>query len=81
MQDLSSLAQGSLSVSSMSGGNTVSSNEAALTAPGSPPVDRVPGVGEQPDPALTWTAKTVSVYEHGSGYAPQPAMWKDTGNG
>ena len=44
MQDLSHLSDGSLAVSSMSGGNTVSSNVAAMTAPGSPPVDQMPAL-------------------------------------
>jgi hypothetical protein len=79
MQDLSHLAAGSLAVSSMSGGNTVSSNAAALTAPGSTPVD--PPAVLKADPALEFTAKHVSVYEHGGGYAPSPPVWKETTDG
>lgn len=81
MEDLSRLSEGSLAVSSMSGGNTVSTNEAALTAPGSPPVDAMPNQSSQADPTLTLTAKHVSVYEHGTGYAPSAPAWKDTPNG
>jgi hypothetical protein len=79
MQDLSHLAAGSLAVSSMSGGNTTSSNVAAQTAPGSPPVD--PPAKIQGDPALEFTAKPVSVYERGVGYAPSPPVWKETTDG
>ena len=52
MKDLSSLAAGSLTVSSMAAGNMVSSNEHAQTAPGSRPVDPLPDRTDQGDPAL-----------------------------
>jgi len=81
MIDLSHLAQGSLSVSSMSGGNTTSSNAAAMTAPGSAPVDRLPSASQFGDPSLEFTAKPVGVYERGSGYAPSPPAWKETADG
>lgn len=81
MQDLSHMSDGSLAVSSMSGGNTVSSNVAAMTAPGSPPVDQMPAADDQADPALTWTADHRTVLVHGAEYAPSPAVWKDTANG
>ena len=79
--DLSRLAEGSLAVSAMSGGNTVSSNAAAMTAPGSPPVDRMPNQAELADPSLELTAKPVSVLVSGTGYTPAPVTWKETPNG
>jgi hypothetical protein len=81
MQDLSHLAAGSLAVSAMSGGNTVSTNAAALTAPGSPPVDVMPESAAHADPGLTFTAKHRTVLTAGAGYAPSPAVWKETSDG
>ena len=54
MQDLSHLATNSLTVSSMAAGNMVSSNEQAMTAPGSRPVDPLPGREDQggPNPGM-----------------------------
>lgn len=76
VQNLSALAADSLAVSAMSGGNTVSSNAAAMTAPGSPPVDRMPPEDEQPDPALTLTDKPLSVAVSPPAYTPGPVAWK-----
>lgn len=81
MQDLSHLSDGSLAVSSMSGGNTVSSNDAAMTAPGSEPVDPMPNQDSRADPSLTWTHTPVSVLGHGAEYAPWPAVWRETPDG
>jgi hypothetical protein len=81
MEDLSHLAAKALAVSSMSGGNTVSSNEAAMTGPGSPPVDAMPNQKEQADPALTVTAHARTTRTQGGPYAPSAPVWKETPDG
>lgn len=50
MQDLSALAKDSMWVTSQAGGNMVSSNEGAHTAPGSQPVDKLTDRDVQSDP-------------------------------
>ena len=52
MQDLSNLAANSLTVTSQAGGNMMSSNAQAMTAPGSRPVDPLPDRDRQDDPNL-----------------------------
>jgi len=59
----------------------MSSNEQAITAPGSPPADPLPDREHQGDPTVTATAKPRSVLDHGTTYAPAPAVWKETPNG
>lgn len=78
MQDLSHLAAASLAVTSQAAGNMMSSNEQAMTAPGSEPVDPLPDRSKQGDPTLDVTSKPISVLTHESGYAPSPVAWKDT---
>lgn len=51
-QDLSSLAKNSLAPTSQAGGNMVSSNEQAMTAPGSQPVDVLKDRDVQSDPTI-----------------------------
>jgi hypothetical protein len=50
MQDLSNMAADSMWVTSQAGGNMVSSNEGAHTAPGSQPVDKLTDRDVQSDP-------------------------------
>jgi hypothetical protein len=52
VQDLSNLAKDSMWVTSQAGGNMTSSNEKAMTAPGSPPVDPLPDRAKQDDPTV-----------------------------
>ena len=83
MQDLSSLplAKTSLWVSSMSGGNTTSSNENAMSAPGSMPVDPMPNAKDAADPAvgpmqdipLNYPPRPIH-----DGFTPSPVAWKGT---
>jgi hypothetical protein len=83
MQDLSNLplAKTSLWVSSMSGGNTTSSNENAMSAPGSVPVDPMPTAKEAADPAvgpmqdipLNYPPRPIS-----DSFTPSPVTWKGT---
>lgn len=62
MQDLSSLLPGDpvtvLAPVSMAGGNMMSDNQLAMTAPGSPPVDPLPPAKEQADPRITVSNST-----------------------
>ena len=81
MEDLSHLATKSLAVTSQAGGNMMSSNELAQTAPGSQPVDPLPDRAKQGDPTLDVTDKPISVLTHGSGYTPSRPAWKETVNG
>ena len=81
MQDLSSMAKNGPWITSQAGGNMMSSNEQAMTAPGSLPADPLPDRSEQGDPKVTATAKPRSVLTHGTTYAPSPAVWKETPNG
>ena len=85
MQDLSRLAEGALTVSSMAAGNMVSSNEHAMTAPGSRPVDPLPDRMDQGDPALdVGPARPVGKparHPQPGSYSPSSVTWKGTGNG
>jgi hypothetical protein len=78
MQDLSAMAKSGPWVTSQAGGNMMSSNEQAMTGPGSPPADPLPDRNHQGDPAVTLTGKPRAVLEHGSAYSPSPVAWKDT---
>jgi hypothetical protein len=83
MQDLSNLplAKTSLWVSSMSGGNTTSSNANAMSAPGSVPVDPMPNAKDAADP----TVGPMQDVPLGSpprriddSFSPSPVSWKET---
>jgi hypothetical protein len=75
MRDLSHLAADSMWVTSQSAGNMTSSNEQALTAPGSRPVDPLPA--DMGDPKVDVPAvKPPTTPEHGAGYTPSPVTWK-----
>lgn len=52
MEDLSSLAENSLTATSQAGGNMMSSNATAMTAPGSQPVTPLPPTRDQDTPNL-----------------------------
>ena len=80
-QDLSSLAKDSMWPSSMAGGNMTSSNRAAQTAPGSPPVDPMPPAADQGDPTIplgaqmkTGTSGKPQASRQAS-YTPSPVRW------
>ena len=79
MQDLSDLAANGPWVTSQAGGNMMSSNEQAMTAPGSPPADPLPDREHQGDPTVTLTdnPRTVMV-DNGAGFTPSPVAWQDT---
>ena len=83
MQDLSGLplAKTALWVSSMSGGNTTSSNANAMSAPGSVPVDPMPAAKDAADPAVgpMEDVPVGSPPRHiGDSYTPSPVTWKGT---
>jgi hypothetical protein len=77
MQDLSHLAANSMTVTSQAGGNMQSSNEQAMTAPGSDPVDPLPDRTKQGNPTLQVTNKPRSVLTHGVAYSPAAVTWKE----
>lgn len=83
MRDLSNLARNSITVTSQAGGNMTSSNEEAMTAPGSEPVDPLPDREHQSDPALDMGPRR-PVSDDGKpqpqGYAPAARQWKNTEN-
>jgi hypothetical protein len=67
--------------SSQAAGNTTSSSREAMTAPGSPPVDPMPGQAEQSDPTVKLGAQ-MPVATSGkpqasrqSSYTPGPVEW------
>ena len=79
MQDLSNLAAGSLAPTSQAGGNMMSSNAQAMTAPGSEPVDPLPDRDHQGEPTLDVGSKQpvgTAQDRRPTGYAPSPAAWK-----
>lgn len=83
MKDLSNLARDSMTVTSQAGGNMSSSNEQAMTAPGSEPVDPLPDREHQGDPKLDigpeMAVGTDGKRQPGTGYTPAPRQWKTTG--
>jgi len=81
VQDLSALAKNSITVTSQAGGNMQSSNENAMTAPGSRPVDPLPERTDQGDPTLDVADKPRSMLTHGTPYAHAPAVWEEPPNG
>ena len=83
MQDLSDLARNGPWVTSQAGGNMVSSNAEAQTAPGSLPSDTLPDRDHQGDPAVTASDMvplgTPPARITTGGYAPSPSVWKTAG--
>jgi hypothetical protein len=79
MQDLSGEARFGPWATSQAGGNMVSSNEQAMTAPGSQPSDPLPDREHQGDPAVQASA-TLPVGTAPSrlpmAYQPVPVTWK-----
>lgn len=69
---------------SQAGGNMTSSSKMAMTAPGSPPVDPVPGASEQGDPAVRPSNSTrIEPGDDGhpqpkAGYSPGRPAWART---
>jgi hypothetical protein len=93
MQDLSNLLPGdpisALVPTSQEGGNMRATNEQAMTAPGSPPVDVMQPAGEyfHNDPTVSQSnADVITPASDGkpqasgqaSGYSPAPPAWKAT---
>lgn len=79
MQDLSQLAEDSMWVTSQAAGNMTSSNENAMTAPGSRPVDPLPDRATQGDPTVDLPVATPPGEPDGrvhDGYTPSPVSWK-----
>lgn len=59
----------------------MSSNDVAMTAPGSEPVDPLPDRAKQGTPALDIPAATpvgTAAARKPRGYTPSPVSWKDT---
>jgi hypothetical protein len=87
-QDLSNLALKSLAVTSQEGGNMRASNEDAMTAPGSQPVDVMESAGHyfSNDPTIEMTNDTQikpgtdgkPSARSGSGHAPGAPNWGKT---
>lgn len=84
MQDLSHLADGSLTVTSQAGGNMMSGRNKAMSAPGSQPVDPLPPAKEQGDPVLDEPSKQTRPGDDGKprakagDYRPPAPAWKNT---
>ena len=78
MQDLSPLAKNGPWATSQAGGNMTSSNEQAMTAPGTPPVDPLPDREHQGDPTVTLISNPRTVMTTGTAFSPSPVAWKDT---
>jgi hypothetical protein len=72
----SARATGGMWATAQGGGNMLSSNEEAMTAPGSKPVTPMPSLGEQQDPAVAAEHVAPSVLVDGG--EPEPgAAWDD----
>ena len=86
MQDLSSLADNSITATSQAAGNMTSSNRQAMTAPGTQPVTPLPPARDQDSPDLTMTAeippgtsgKPQASKQAGEPNPPHPAWGKTT---
>lgn len=82
MQDLSQMAANGPWVTSQAAGNMISSNEQAMTGPGSEPVDPLPDRTRQGDPHVTMSDDVpVGAYAHPitEGFIPPPVIWKPMG--
>ena len=84
MEDLSALAQDSMWVTSQAGGNMQSGRPAAMSAPGSPPVDPLPPANAQGDPHVVMAGPQRPPGEDGKPqpgtYAPNPVRWGPAGS-
>jgi hypothetical protein len=82
MQDLSEMARNGPWVTSQAAGNMTSSNDEAMTAPGSQPVDPLPDRADQGDPKVT-SSDDVPVGTPAArvtaGYNPAAIIWKPIG--
>lgn len=79
VQDLSHLAANGPWATSQAGGNMVSSNEQAMTGPGSPPVDPLPDRDHQGDPHVSFTedvALGTPPPRAAKPFAASPVAWK-----
>jgi hypothetical protein len=81
MQDLSHLAENSMTVTSQAAGNMTSGRPAAMSAPGSQPVDPLPPTQDQDDPNMTMSPEIpVSFTGHpapkaAESWTPPAARW------
>ena len=82
MEDLSHLAQNGPWITSQAGGNMVSSNEQAMTAPGSKPTDPLPDRTDQGDPTVNFSGPVLPVGTPppriSTTFTPSSVAWKDT---
>jgi hypothetical protein len=86
VQDLSHLAEDSITATSQAGGNMMSSNATAMTAPGSQPVTPLPPMRDQDTPNLTmspaippsFSGKPDVTKTAGPWNPPRPAWGKTT---
>jgi hypothetical protein len=72
-----------LTGASMAAGNMMSSNDEAMTAPGSKPTDPLPDRDEQGDPKITASSGPAVVrggrdHHPSGGYRPGTPAWKNT---
>ncbi len=84
MQDLSALARNGPWVTSQAGGNMISSNEQAMTGPGSEPVDPLPDRDRQGDPHVTYTGDVpvgTAPARRPAPFNPAAVTWKETPDG
>lgn len=82
MQDLSGEARFGMWVTSQAGGNMTSSNEQAMTAPGSQPADPLPDRAHQGDPTVEVGAPMpvgTAPSRLPAEYRPLPVTWKKMG--
>jgi hypothetical protein len=75
MEDISARAEDSLTISSMAAGNMTSTSDGAMTAPGSRPVDPLPG--ERDDPRLDEIHRDYRQLERGEGSEPGAHSWDE----
>ena len=84
MQDLSHLAEGSMTATSQGAGNMMSGRPKAMSAPGSQPVDPLPPAKDQGTPDLEVPVTPMKTGTDGkpqpsaTGYHPGPPSWKPT---
>lgn len=82
MQDLSGQARFGPWATSQAGGNMISSNEQAMTAPGSEPSDPLPDRDHQSDPSVGVGAERpvgTAPSRLPAAYRPVPVTWKAMG--
>ena len=84
MKDLTSLADGSMWVTSQEGGNLVHDNSPAMTAPGTSPATPMPPAMDQSDPDVGTSAHVPVGAPHrtiGTSFSPSSMTWKVISDG